>query len=102
MIGKCCCSFICRHHQIRIIAIEPPHIRRRHDLAIDKVVGEIEQPAQIILVAGDTFLQEIFALDRRSLKNESPFRSNRHDDGVLHHLRFHQPQHLSAIILWAI
>jgi hypothetical protein len=38
--------------EIRVVAVVPDHARRRHDLTVDHVVGEIEQPADERAVAG--------------------------------------------------
>ncbi len=32
-------------HEIGVVAVAAPHLRRRHDLALDDVVGEVEQSA---------------------------------------------------------
>ena len=67
----------------------------------DQVVGEVEQAAQVVLVAGDAFLHERIAVGRRRrlLQHEAALRADRHDDGVLHHLRLHQAEHLGAEVL---
>ena len=67
----------------------------------DAVVGEVEQAAQIVLVAGDAFLHERLAVARRrrALQHEAALRADRHDHGVLHHLRLDEAQHLGAEIL---
>ncbi len=79
----------------------PNHVRRRHDLVADPVVGEVEQSAQVVLVAGDAFPQQRLAVGggRRLLQHEAALAADRHDDGVLHHLRLDEAQHLGAEIL---
>ena len=51
--------------EIRIVGVVPLHLRRRHDPVADAVVGEVEQPAQVVLVAGDALLHVRVAVGRR-------------------------------------
>jgi hypothetical protein len=77
------------------------HVGRRHEVAGDEVVGQVEQAAQEGLVAGHAFGEERIAIGgrRRPLDDEAALRADRHDDRVLDHLRLHQAQHLGAEIL---
>jgi hypothetical protein len=88
-------------HEVRIVAVEPHHLRRRHDGGAGEVVGQVEQGAQVVLVAGNAFLHEGVAVGRRRrlLQHEAALGADRHDDGVLHHLRLHQAEHLGAKVL---
>ena len=77
------------------------HILRRHDPAIDDVVGDVQQALDEQLVAGHALgLHRIaVATGRRLLDDEAALGADRHDHRVLHHLRLDQAQHLGAEIL---
>ena len=64
-----------------------------------QVVGEIEQAADEGLIAQDDLRPQRLGLGRRTLDDEAALGSRRHDDGVLHHLRLHQPEDLGAEVL---
>ena len=87
-------------HEVRIVGVVSLDPGRRYDLFADAVVGDVEQAAQIVLVAGDTFLQVALAVGgrRRALEHETALRSDRNDDRVLDHLRLDQPQNLGPEI----
>ena len=88
--------------QVRIVAIVAHDVLRVHDLAVDEVVGDVEQAVDEALVAGDAFGEPRIAVDRRIgqlLDEEAALGTDRHDDRVLHHLRLDQAQHLGAEIL---
>ena len=87
-------------HEIRVVRVVSFHLWRRDDLLADAVVGNVEQSAQIILVAGDSFLHVGLALRRRrcALEYETALRSDRNDDSVLDHLRLDQSQDLGTEI----
>ena len=53
------------HHEVRVVRVVAHHVLRRHDLAALQVVGDVEEPAQEVLVAGDAFLQVRLALGGR-------------------------------------
>ena len=101
VVGEGRGAFVRGHHEVRIVGVVAPDRGRRHDLVAHPVVGEIEQPAQIVLVAGHTFLQEGLAIrgGGRALEHEPALRAHRHDDRILDHLRLHQTEHLGAEIL---
>ena len=101
MVGEGGRALVGRHHQVGVVAVQAAHQRRRHHLAGHEVVGQVEQRAQVVLVAGHAFLQVGLALAgrRRLLQHEAALAAHRHDDGVLHHLRLHQAQHLGAEVL---
>ncbi len=92
------------HHQVRVADIVAHHLRRRHDLAADDVVGDVEQALDEQLVAGDAFGHHRVAVTagRRTLDEEAALGADRHDHGVLHHLRLDQAQHLGAEVLAAV
>ena len=97
------------HHQVGVVAVEPDDLRRRHDLLDaadgDQVVGDVEQAADEGAVAGDALGQHRLAVGgvgRRPLHDEAALGAHRDDDGVLHHLRLDQAEHLGAEVLPAV
>ena len=64
-----------------------------------QVVGEVEQAADEGLIAADDLRPKGLGVGRRTLDDETALRARRHDDGVLHHLRLHQPEDLRAEVL---
>ena len=104
MIGECRRALVGGDDEIRIVGVVPLHLRRRHDLPADAVVGEIEQAAQIILVAGDALAHQRLAIRRRrrALQHEAALGPDRDDHRVLDHLRLHQAEDLGAEILRTI
>ena len=88
-------------HQIGIVLVAPHHLLGRHQLAADRIVGDVEQAAHQGLVAMHHLGHHRFAVGglRRALHHEAALGADRNDDGVLHHLRLHQAQHLGAEIL---
>ena len=90
--------------EVRIVGIAAPDARRGNDGVADAVVGEVQQTAQVILVAGDAFLHHRLAIRRGgcALQHEAALRADGHDHRVLDHLRLDEPQHLGAEILGPI
>ena len=89
-----------RHHQVGIVAIMTDHRFRRHHLVANPVVGDVQQAANEFLVTGDAqFLPGLPVRRVAALEDESALGPHRHDNGVFHHLRFHQAQYLGAEIL---
>ncbi|MDQ1092969.1 hypothetical protein QE400_002382 [Xanthomonas sacchari] len=88
-------------HQVRVVLVVAHHLRRRHDLAADDVVGDVQQALDEQLVAGDALGQHRVAVaaDRRALAEEAALGADRHDHRVLDHLRLDQAQHLGAEVL---
>ncbi len=93
-----------RDHQVRIVHIAPPHLRRADDATGDDIVGDRQQRADETLVA---------ALDRRRpligtgtgpqpARDKSALGADRHDQRVLDVLGFHQAQDLGTKILGAL
>ena len=70
-------------------------------LPLDQVVGDVEQAAEVVLVAGDPLLHVRLAVRSGgcALQHEPALRADRHDDDVLHHLRLDEAEHLGAEIL---
>ncbi len=81
-----------------------PHRGRRDDAIADAVVGQVEQRAKVVLVAGNALFHVGVAIGRgrRALQHEPALRADRDDDDVLHHLRLHEAQDLGAEILGAV
>ena len=88
-------------HQVRVVGVMAHDVGRMHDLAVDQVVGQVQQAVVEHLVAGDALglLRIAVAAERRLLDEESALGADRHDDRVLDHLRLDQAQHLGAEIL---
>ena len=84
----------------RVVFVLAQHARWRHDLAVDDVVGHVEQPADERLIARDDLALDRVAIARRQrLADEPALRAVRHDHGVLDLLRLHQAEHLGAEVL---
>jgi hypothetical protein len=90
--------------QVRVVAVTTPHAGRRLDLAIDQVVGQIEQAANEGRIAGDSLGLKGFPVSRRwqALADEAALRTERNDDGVLDHLRLDQTEDFRAEVLHAV
>ena len=83
--------------QVRIVVVAAHDSRRRHDAAVDDVVGEVEQAADEGAIAFDAFaLDLVAAAGGQALRYEAALGADRHDHGVLHVLRLHQAQHFGA------
>jgi hypothetical protein len=97
-------SLVGSNDQIRVVAIATTHASRGHDLAIDQIVGQIEQAADEGRVTGDSLGLKGFPLARRgqALADEAAFRTQRNDHRVLDHLRLDQTEHLGAEVLHAV
>ena len=90
-----------RHHQVRVVAVEPDHAHRRNHQVADDVVGDVEHRADEHLVAGQHLGLVGVAVGRigQPLADEPALRARRHDDRVLHLLRLDQAEHLRAEVL---
>ena len=74
----------------------------RHRLALDEVVGDVEQARDEGLVAGDALGQPRVAVDGgvgEVLGEEPALGADRHDHGVLDHLRLDQAEDLGAEVV---
>ena len=96
------------HHQVGVVAVAPYHLRWRADLSgrVVDVVGDIQQPGDEELIAGDALGAGGVAVDGgvaggqwRALEHEAALGADRHDDGVLHRLRLDQTQDLGAEVV---
>ncbi len=88
--------------EVRVVLVVADDALGVHDLAADQVVGDVEQAGDERLVAGDALGQPRVAVHRRvgqPLADEAALRADRHDDGVLHHLRLDQAEHLGTEVL---
>ena len=76
----------------------------RLDGVADNIVGDVEKAAHHRAIALDHFgVQRLAAaIGGRTFDHESAFRAHRHNDGIFHHLRLHQPEHLSAEVLASV
>src|SRR5581483_9446889 len=90
--------------EVRIVTVMTYAVLRMHDLAVNEVVGDVQQPVDEQAVAGYTLgeLRIAVAADRRALDEEAAFGTHRHDDGVLDHLCLDESEHFGAEILAAI
>ena len=82
-------------HHVRVVAVVPDHVLRRHDLAADDVVGDVEQRGDELLVAD----HRLVPVARLLLEHEAALGADRHDHRVLHHLRLDQAEHLGPEVL---
>ena len=87
-------ALVGRDHEIGIVLVMADHVAPDGMTSPPTmVVGDVEQAAHQGLVAFDAFGLDRLAAGRagrRALQHEAALRADRHDDGVLHHLRLHQ------------
>ncbi len=98
-IGERGGALVGSYDQIRIVHVMTHHALRRHDLVVDDVVGDVQQAIDETLVAGHALGEPGVTVDRRVrqlLGEETTLGADRHDHGVLHHLRLDQAQHFGA------
>ena len=85
-------------HQVGVVAVERAHLRRVHDLAVDQVVGDVQQRADVGLVLALDLGLELLAVGRDALDDEAALGAGGHDHGVLGQLRPHQAVDLGAVV----
>ena len=91
-------ALVGRHHQVGVVVVEHAHALGVHDLALDEVVGEVEQAADEGDVAAlDLGLQRGRVLGAPA-QVEAALGAVGHDDRVLGHLRAHEPEDLGAVV----
>ena len=95
-------ALVGRDDQIRIVVIVAHHFRRMHHLALDDVVGDVEQARDELAVAIDQIGVERGARRHFALQHEAAFGADGDDDGVLDHLRLHQAEDFGAEVVVAI
>ena len=89
------------HDQVRVVAVAPDHVRRRHHLVGLDVVGHVEHGGDERLVAGQDLGLVGLAVGGvgQPLAHEAALGPGRDDDRVLHLLRLDQPEDLGAEVL---
>ena len=87
-----------RDHEVGVVPVEHPRVRRVDDLAVDEVVGDVEQGAHVGDVLALDLLAQLARIGRPVLEVEAALRPVRHDLGVLGHLRPHQAVDLGAVV----
>ncbi len=105
VIGERRRSLVCGDHEIRVVGVVPRHLRRSDDRIADAIVGEVQEPTKIVLIAGHSLLHVAVPVDRRrrrALQHEATLGADRHDHGVFDHLRLDEPQDLGAEVLGAV
>ncbi len=97
-------ALVGRDHEVGVVGVVAYDALRRHVLAVHEVVGDVEQPADEGLVAGDPLGQPGVAVGRvgQLLAEEAALGADGHDHGVLHHLRLDQAEHLGAEVVAAV
>ena len=104
-------ALVGRHDEVRVVPVTAHDVVRGDDLAggLVDVVGEVEQPRDEQLVAGDALVALRVAVGGgvagalwRLLDDESALGADGHDDGVLHRLRLDQTKDLGAEVLQSI
>ncbi len=93
-------ALVRRNDEVGIVAVVAHDARRRDDLLLDDVVGDVEQTANQRLIARDHLsLLRLAIAGQRASDHESALGADGHDHGVLDLLRLHQPEHLGAEVL---
>ena len=94
-------ALVGRHHQIRVVAVPPDHVRRRHHLVAGDVVGHVEHRRDERLVAGQHLGLVGLAVGGvgQPLAHEAALGPGGDDDRVLDLLRLDQAEHLGAEVL---
>ena len=82
-----------RHDEVRVGSVVDHHPPGLRHFAIDDVVGDFQQPANEVPVAVQPCRKPRLALIGQALHDEGALRAAGHDDGVLHPLRLHEPEH---------
>lgn len=88
--------------EVRVVLVVAHHVLRRHDLARDQVVGDVEQRRDEGAVAGDALGEPGVTVHggvRELLGDEAALGADRHDHGVLDHLRLDQAEDLRTEVL---
>ena len=102
-VGEACCAFVGGNDQVGVVRIVPDHIRWRHHGALDQVVGDIEQTAQVGLIAGNAFFHQCVAIATGcALQDEAAFGTDGNDDRIFDLLRLDQPEHFGSVVFHPI
>ena len=88
--------------EVGVVVVAHADVRRVHDATLDPVVGEIQQAVH----EGDVLVAHLVLheprVERRMAEHEPTLGSGRNDDGVLGHLRLHEPEDLRAVVLFSV
>ena len=92
------------HHEVGVVAVVAHDVDGRHRLALDEVVGDVEQAGDEGRVAGDALGQPRVAVAGvgQLLAEEAALGAHRDDDGVLDHLRLDQAEDLGAEVVASV
>ena len=102
-VGKARGTLVRGNHQVRVRIVVDPGAHRVDDLAVDDVVGQFQQGADVELVTVPDLVEAgVPVQPGDALGDEAALGAGGHDDRVLDHLGLHQAQHLGAVILATI
>ena len=91
-----------REH-VRIVPVAPHDPVRCDHLAIDDVIGDVEEARDKRLVTGDTVFKDfVTTACRHPLGKETALGAGRYDDRIFYDLGLHQPEHFGTEIFAAI
>jgi hypothetical protein len=91
-------------YQVRIIAIASSYAGRCHDLAVDNVVGDVQQAADVAFVALFYFPGALVrgGVGAQPPRYEAALGTDRHNQGVLDVLGLHQPKDFGPEVFGAL
>ena len=97
-------ALVGRHDEVGVVAVVPDHVGRGDDLAVDHVVGHVEQAGDELPVAGGHLRPQRLGVGDplAPLHDEAALGADGDDHRVLHHLGLHEPEHLGAEVLPAV
>ncbi|MNY15279.1 hypothetical protein D3C86_1484830 [compost metagenome] len=100
-IGEGCGSLVGGDNEIRIVAIEPQCVGRRHDGVLNDIVGDGQQGADIGLIGLAAGIEDLVAgaAGGQALREEAALGANGNDHCVLDLLRLDETEHFRAVIL---
>ncbi|RMN69924.1 hypothetical protein ALQ54_05713 [Pseudomonas syringae] len=103
-VGERCRALVGGHHQIRVIIVMTHDVDRRHQRALLKVVGDVQQPGDEDAVASDCLGLHFVAVagGRQATRHEAALGTYRHNDRVLNLLGFYQAQHFGTEVFLAV
>ena len=85
--------------EVGVVLVEHADVGRVHDLAVDEVVGDVEQRAHVGHVLALDLLAQLARVGRALLEVEAALGALGDDLRVLGQLRAHQPEDLRAVVL---
>ena len=103
-IGEGRGTFVSGDHQVGVVAIMADHIGRWHDFTLIQIVGQIQQPPDKRLIAGDALFPQGLpgAIFRRLFDDEPALGTDGHNHRVLHLLGLYQAENFGAVVLTAV